>query len=958
MLGVGHIVGGFRLVRVLGSGGFGTVWEGFDEAAGVPVAIKLLDRMGGASSLVRQQLLAEAEALRSVDSPCTLPVLAVIDEPGVLALVTELVPGVSLRTVLDKHGQLSGLDALIVLRGAALGLAAVHHSGLVHGDVKPANMMIEPSGNSRLIDFGLVSLPGWVAEDSLSPWGSPAYAPPELVAHGFRDTRSDVYSLTVSLFEVLCGRRPFVGDTVDEVRSNHVYQKLPDPRLFVPDLGDGLTQLLLWGLTKDPEQRCPDVVTWLQYLEAAAEQKYGPDWWISANLGAVAGGMMAGGLIASGVLLPTSTGAGIASSGVAGASATGVAATAGGPGASAAGTATVGGGFTSTLIGKAVIGAVAATTLVGGGVIVGNIVKKVASADQVTMVEKIAFHKCDFSTEIMDCSIHTINPDGTGEVKLLDGFSPTWSPDGTQLAFFHETELRSASLYVTDIENGLPVGSPRKITSEKIDTAHDITWTPDQKSLIVFAGAERFSWVQSFVLEENEESKASDDFLQGSAEWHLVGGLPSWSPDGSRLAAIFGNLNSPEGEFKIGIANADGTDPELLNNTNSSHWEPVWSPDGKTIVFTERNEDDSTSTLWESSPDGTNQHKLWKKSGWGFWAKDWSPDSSKILINDRSIWDDSKLVILDVATGNTTELVVGLGGSWGLTPIVKEKPTVKADTSGKTEKIAFTRCGGDGEDDEENFSCSIYTVNSDGTDEVRLVEGDDPAWSPDGSQLAFADSEDIIHIVNIKDGKPVGQPRPAIPDQPEPLRMPRWIPGEEAIAAESYSLDSGGTTMWKLSLIDGPGGQTMREMTGYEMGSSIYWSPDGTQTIGNGTEGRFSKYLMLGDANGLNSKLIADSDDGHSWSHDGEHIAYAENTDGISGIWITDIEQTDQRVLFELDTSDDQWARSPVWSPDSMKLLFNHQYTDYTSIWVIDITSGDAEELVSDGRSPTWAWVS
>ncbi|MEI2809508.1 MAG: serine/threonine-protein kinase [Nocardioides sp.] len=354
-------IGAYTLDAVLGSGAFGTVYAARHPDSGERVAIKALDRMPGDVQSVRAQLLHEADALRAVQSEYCLRVLDVVDSDGVLALVTDYVEAVTLRQLTQAAGPLGGREALTVLWGAAQGLAAVHAAGLVHGDVKPANILVEPTGTSRLIDFGLATAPGWITDDDASPWGSPAYASPEQIEHEYRDHRSDIYSLTVSLHEVLCQRRPFTADTVDQIRWMHVHQPLPDPRLLVPDLGDGLTQLLLWGLAKNPDERPQDVATFLNYFETAAAARFGAKWWAEAAVGTIVGTIMGGG-VASGVIAGSAVGGGAAAASV-GAAGAGTAAGATGamtsPGA-------IGGAMLSTTSAKIAAGVTAGILAVGG----------------------------------------------------------------------------------------------------------------------------------------------------------------------------------------------------------------------------------------------------------------------------------------------------------------------------------------------------------------------------------------------------------------------------------------------------------------------------------------------------------------------------------------------------------------------------------------------------------------
>lgn len=693
--------------------------------------------------MVREQLLAEAAALQSVDSPHTLRVVDVVDDAGVLALVTDLVPGVSLRQVLDEHGTLSGQDALVVLRDAALGLAAVHAAGLVHGDVKPANVLVEASGSSRLIDFGLAALPGWVGEDALSPWGSPAYAPPEQVAHGFRDHRSDIYSLTVTLFEVLCGQRPFTGDTVDEVRSKHVSEPLPDPRLFEPRLGDGLTQLLMWGLAKDPDQRPQDVGTWLQYLEAAAEAKYGAGWAVPAGVGAVAGGMLAGGLVASGVLAPATGstsvaavagagagGAGTAGAGAAGGSAAGAGAgsagaggagvagpgatgaagagsvgapagvggTAAGAGGTAAAASAATGGFLSTVVGKVAVCAVAIATATGGGILIKDAldsdpvpaVETSPAAPAQEYVEKIVLTTWDTSDPIATPMVAVADPDGSNQFELAAGSDGVLSPDGQTVAFV-TPDRGVATVSVTGGESRTIVTSD----ASSMNPVSGVVWSPDGSTLlygwIAGANTEAVSQVSSTgpsVMVDEGEPVAGVNSMGSS--------VLSWGPDGRVVYAELVLTSSTESmadrPSRLFIADSPGAEPQQVGDVEGSS--PAWSPDGNLIAYIRTWFDDGLSSqVHVIKPDGTGDRVAVDQDfGQGMPSVVWSPDGAQLAVAVGN-GIPRKTSLIDVDSGQMRHLFDSEITDWKRVPVTAEvgaeQTADAASTAGWTDEKEF-----------------------------------------------------------------------------------------------------------------------------------------------------------------------------------------------------------------------------------------------------------------------------
>ncbi|WP_169799317.1 serine/threonine-protein kinase, partial [Nocardioides jensenii] len=305
-------IGHYPVTGVVGSGGFGTVHRGTDPGTGETVAIKVLN--WPQDDVRRQMFRAEIAALRAVDHPNVVRVRDVIDTPDLAAIVTDFVEGASLRQVLRQAGLLDGRQALGVLHGALQGLAAVHAVGLVHADLKPDNILIDPSGTSRLIDFGLAGPPRALAGPGT--WsGTPSYISPEQVAGDHVDARSDIYAAGVVLFELLCGRPPYRGETADLTAMLHLTAPVPDPRRLVPDLGDDLAGICQQDLDKDPAVRHQNATAFLTSLDHAARQKYGPAWLAGAGLGTVIGGVIAA--------LPAGAGM-LGSAGVVGSAATAV----------------------------------------------------------------------------------------------------------------------------------------------------------------------------------------------------------------------------------------------------------------------------------------------------------------------------------------------------------------------------------------------------------------------------------------------------------------------------------------------------------------------------------------------------------------------------------------------------------------------------------------------------------
>jgi serine/threonine protein kinase len=265
----GRDIPGYTGVKVLGSGGFGDVALARHDATGTMVAIKYLHQDLLEDPGFAEMFRAEARVLASLDDQNIVRLYEYLESPAGAAIVMELVDGVSLREILSRQGQTTAEAALVVLQGSLLGLAAAHARGVVHRDYKPANVLVNGEGVSKLTDFGIAARAG----DRPVPAGTLAYAPPEQFGASAASPAGDVYAATVTFYECLTGRPPFTGDTVEQV----VYQQLytPVPLDTVPE---PLRPLMAAGLAKDPADRPVDATAFVTTLRAVAVGAYGEDW--------------------------------------------------------------------------------------------------------------------------------------------------------------------------------------------------------------------------------------------------------------------------------------------------------------------------------------------------------------------------------------------------------------------------------------------------------------------------------------------------------------------------------------------------------------------------------------------------------------------------------------------------------------------------------------------------------
>jgi len=272
-------LGGYELQSVLGSGATGTVYLARQLSTGRDVAVKAL-----APALVElpgflQRFRTEARTMARFDSENLVSVYDYFERDGAAYLVMQYVAGVSLRELIEKSGPLQPEQAVGVLAGALSGLAEAHRLGIVHGDVKPENILVSPEGVSKLVDFGQSAPTG-----SHSLGGSPAYASPEAVRDEPLSPRSDLYAAGVLCYELLTGTLPFTGTPAEVLVAQRDLQPPRHPAIPGP-----VADVLDRALAKSPDDRQENAGVLLFELNEAASRSYGADWRDRASVAAVAG---------------------------------------------------------------------------------------------------------------------------------------------------------------------------------------------------------------------------------------------------------------------------------------------------------------------------------------------------------------------------------------------------------------------------------------------------------------------------------------------------------------------------------------------------------------------------------------------------------------------------------------------------------------------------------------------
>jgi serine/threonine protein kinase/beta-lactam-binding protein with PASTA domain len=261
----GEIIDGrYQLLRQVATGGMASIYEGFDTRLDRKVAVKIMHPHLAQDEQFVERFIREAKAAAALSHP---NIVAVQDQgwnqsgtPAVF-LVMELVEGHTLREYLNEQGRLTYRDGIRFLMPVLSALAAAHRQGIVHRDVKPENILVSKEGRIKIADFGLAKGPllgtTMTAESSVI-LGSVSYLSPEQVQRGIADSRSDVYAVGITAFEIFTGKKPFEGDEPIQIAYMHVNERVPRISSILDDVPTELDDLIYSATAGDPDERPRD----------------------------------------------------------------------------------------------------------------------------------------------------------------------------------------------------------------------------------------------------------------------------------------------------------------------------------------------------------------------------------------------------------------------------------------------------------------------------------------------------------------------------------------------------------------------------------------------------------------------------------------------------------------------------------------------------------------------------
>ena len=249
-----YIADRYEVVGQIGTGGMSDVYKAKDHTLGRYVAIKVLKEEFSEDTNFVTKFRSEAQAAAGLEHPNIVNIYDVGSENGIHYIVMEYVEGITLKTYIEKKGQLNYKETLSIAIQVSRGIQAAHAKHIIHRDIKPQNIIISTDGKVKVTDFGIARA---VSEHTIHSdvMGSVHYASPEQARNGYVSNRSDIYSLGIVMYEMVTGRVPFDGDSTVAVAIQHLQDEMVPPSTYAPNLPISLEKIIQKCTQKSPDRR-------------------------------------------------------------------------------------------------------------------------------------------------------------------------------------------------------------------------------------------------------------------------------------------------------------------------------------------------------------------------------------------------------------------------------------------------------------------------------------------------------------------------------------------------------------------------------------------------------------------------------------------------------------------------------------------------------------------------------
>lgn len=255
MLNPGTMLSGrYEIIEMVGSGGMSEVYKAKCHVLNRFVAIKVLKPEFSSDANFVTKFRIEAQSAAGLSHPNIVNVYDVGEDNGVYYIVMELVEGITLKEYIQKHGRIEPKEAIDFAIQIAQGVQAAHEHHTIHRDIKPQNIILANNGTLKVTDFGIAKAAS-SSTTTTNAMGSVHYISPEQARGGFSDERSDIYSLGITLYEMLTGHVPFEGENNVAIALMHIQSEMVSPREYYPDIPTSLEKIIRKCTQKKPERR-------------------------------------------------------------------------------------------------------------------------------------------------------------------------------------------------------------------------------------------------------------------------------------------------------------------------------------------------------------------------------------------------------------------------------------------------------------------------------------------------------------------------------------------------------------------------------------------------------------------------------------------------------------------------------------------------------------------------------
>jgi Tol biopolymer transport system component len=840
-LATGTRLAHYEILALLGAGGMGEVYRARDTKLQRDVALKVLPPDTAADPERRQRFEREARAVAALNHPSIVTIHSVDDVDGRLFLTMELVDGQPLSELIRPGGL--PLDQLLAIATPlADAVSAAHARGITHRDLKPANVMVTPTRQVKVLDFGLAKLlDASLVTDTMATeapevitgqgkiLGTIAYMAPEQAEGKPVDARSDIFSLGVMLYEMATGERPFKGDTSVSTLAAIMRDTPKSVTEVNPAIPKELGRVIRRALSKDPERR----------------QQTGKD--LRNELDEIRKDLESGELTASTAQTTAVRAATLPPRRIPWA-------------AVAAGLAVV------TAVGVGFMwlrrGPADAAPVVSGAP-VGITVSPVTTEDGAELFPSlspdgkwIVYTRDELGTGQIDILLRAVG--GQTAINLTkdsaaDDSQAVFSPDGERIAF--RSERDGGGLFVM----GRTGESVRRLTTEGFNPS----WSPDGMSIVyadettVIAPNTRFSGsalrVVSVATGERRQLSSAD------------GVQPSWSPHGHRIA--YWALQAGKAQRDLWTVAATGGEPVRVTDDPAVDWNPVWSPDGRYLYFS--SDRSGGFNLWRVEIDEATGRVM---------GEPIAVPVPSAFIGHLSISADGTSIAMASITqsanveGFAFDPVTGrVGSRRRVTASSDRTSTVSVSPDGQW--LAFAKF-------QQNNQQDLWVVKRDGTG-LRQVTNDGalervPSWSPDGTRLMFQSSTSggRFQVWTIAtDGGGAIQ----VTDRPESLIFPIWGPDVTRALVTTFPVS-------KLLAFDPrlpSAEQRVEELPVFAGGfAPTSWSADGTRVAGFAV-GRPGYGIVMYDVASRTYSELASTGGYPAWLPDGRRLLYVKGVNEL-----------------------------------------------------------------------------